>query len=66
MPGGWILGRARGVGRGALARGVRRADDALALAPGATAARAVVLLGALALPHLATDPGGDDHMLQLR
>mmetsp|Transcript_18400 Transcript_18400/g.30209 ORF Transcript_18400/g.30209 Transcript_18400/m.30209 type:complete len:242 (-) Transcript_18400:346-1071(-) len=44
----WILGRARGVGRGALARGVRRADDALALAPGATAARAVVLLGALA------------------
>ena len=49
VPGGWVLGHARGVGRLALAKGVSSADDTLALTPGATAAHAVVLLGASAL-----------------
>ena len=49
MPGGWVLGGARRVGRLALAEGIRSGDDALALTPGATAAHAVVLLGAFAL-----------------
>jgi len=48
-PGCGVFGHARGVGRLALAQGVRRADDASALTPGATTAHAVVLLGAFAL-----------------